>query len=99
MKLAVSLRCLLGFVAFVTYVGVLSVPEFAVVNATPASAAKTILDKACLLNVSEGTDRYTGRRIIILMADLDVRVITEDGELIRHFTLNPSKDYQPRRDD
>ena len=33
------------------------------------------------------------------MADLDVRVITEGGELIRHFTLNPSKDYQPRRDD
>jgi transposase InsO family protein len=43
--------------------------------------------------------RYRGRRVIILMADLDVRVITEDGELIRHFTLNPSKDYQPRRDD
>ena len=43
--------------------------------------------------------RYKGRRIIILIADLDVRVITEDGELIRHFTLNPSKDYQPRRDD
>jgi hypothetical protein len=43
--------------------------------------------------------RYGGQRIIILMADLDVRVITEDGELIRHFTLNPSKDYQPRRDD
>ena len=27
------------------------------------------------------------------------RVIKEGGELIRHFTLNPSKDYQPRRDD
>ena len=43
--------------------------------------------------------RYRGQRVIILMADLDVRVITEDGELIRHFTLNPSKNYQPRKDD
>ncbi len=43
--------------------------------------------------------RYREQRIIILMADLDVRVITEDGELIRHFTLNPAKNYQPRKDD
>jgi len=26
-------------------------------------------------------------------------VITDDGELIRHFTLNPTKNYQPRKDD
>jgi hypothetical protein len=32
-------------------------------------------------------------------ADLGVRVIKEDGELIRHFTLNPAKNYQPRKDD
>ena len=30
--------------------------------------------------------RCRGERVIILMADLDVRVITEDGELMRHFT-------------
>jgi transposase InsO family protein len=43
--------------------------------------------------------RHKGRRVIILMADLDVRVVTDDGELIRHFTLNPTKNYQPRKDD
>lgn len=43
--------------------------------------------------------RHKGRRVIILMADLDVRVVTDDGELIRHFTLNPAKNYQPRKDD
>lgn len=34
-----------------------------------------------------------GRRVLILMADLDVRVIG-DGELIRHLILDPSVDYQ-----
>jgi hypothetical protein len=43
--------------------------------------------------------RYRGRRVIILMANLDVRIITEDGELLHHFTLNPAKNYQPRKDD
>jgi hypothetical protein len=33
------------------------------------------------------------------MADLDVRIITEDGELLHHFTLNPAKNYRPRKDD
>jgi transposase InsO family protein len=39
---------------------------------------------------------YKGQRILILMADLDVRVITDDGELLRHFTLDPTRDYQAR---
>ena len=37
----------------------------------------------------------TGKRVIILVAGLDVRVLTTDGELIRALTLDPSKDYQP----
>jgi len=28
--------------------------------------------------------------------ELDVRVISEDGELIRRLTLDPSRDYQPQ---
>ena len=35
------------------------------------------------------------QRVIILVADQDVRVIDEEGELLRHFTLDPSRDYQP----
>ena len=30
------------------------------------------------------------------MADLDVRVIDEDGVMIRHLELDPSVDYQGR---
>jgi len=31
----------------------------------------------------------------VLVADLDVQVLTEDGELLRALTLDPSRDYQP----
>ena len=39
--------------------------------------------------------RLTGTRVIVLVADLDVRVLSEDGELIRRLILDPSRDYQP----
>jgi len=35
--------------------------------------------------------------VIMLIAGLDVRVLSEDGELLRHLTLDPTKDYQPQR--
>jgi hypothetical protein len=34
--------------------------------------------------------------VILLVADLDVRVLSEDGELIRELTLDPTRDYQPQ---
>src|SRR6266511_1155034 len=36
-----------------------------------------------------------GTRVIVLVDGLRVRVLTEDGELIRELTLDPSRDYQP----
>ena len=41
--------------------------------------------------------RYAGTRVLLLVADRDVRVITEDGELLAEFTINPNKDYQPKK--
>ena len=38
--------------------------------------------------------RYAGIRVLVLVADLGVRVITEDGELLRELTLDPTRDYQ-----
>lgn len=38
---------------------------------------------------------HKGRRIIVLVADLDIRVLSTEGELLRHLTLDPTKDYQP----
>jgi transposase InsO family protein len=40
--------------------------------------------------------RHTGVRVVILVADLDVRVLAEDGQLLRALTLDPSRDYQPQ---
>lgn len=62
------------------------------------TGAVTLRYRRRLHHISIGR-RYKGRRVIILMADLDVRVITDDGELLRHLTLNPTKNYQPRKDD
>jgi transposase InsO family protein len=41
--------------------------------------------------------RHAGARVLLLVADLEVRVITEDGELLRELTLDPSRDYQSGR--
>jgi hypothetical protein len=37
---------------------------------------------------------HIGKRVLILVADLDVRAIAEHGEQLRHFELDPSVDYQ-----
>jgi len=34
--------------------------------------------------------------VIMLVDGLDVRVLSEDGELLRHLTLDPNRDYQPQ---
>ena len=39
---------------------------------------------------------HKGRRVLVLLADLDIRVIDEDGVLIRHLELDPSVNYQGR---
>ncbi len=38
--------------------------------------------------------RHRGKTIVLFVADRDVRVVTEDGELLRHLVLDPSRDYQ-----
>jgi transposase InsO family protein len=47
-----------------------------------------------LHHVGVGRD-HTGRRVIMLINGLEIRIITRDGELLRQFTLDPSKAYQP----
>ena len=37
---------------------------------------------------------HKGKRVLLLVADRDVRVLNEDGQLIRHLTIDPSRDYQ-----
>jgi hypothetical protein len=40
--------------------------------------------------------RAAGVRVLMLIRELDIRIIVEDtGELIPQLTLDPSRDYQP----
>ncbi len=32
--------------------------------------------------------------VIMLVADLDLRILMEEGEMLRHLTLDPTKNYQ-----
>jgi hypothetical protein len=57
--------------------------------------AVTLRYRRKLHHISVGR-AHRHQRVIILMADLDVRVISDEGELLRHFTLDPTRDYQAR---
>ncbi len=37
---------------------------------------------------------HKGKRVTLLVDGLDVRVVSQDGELLRHLRLDPSHDYQ-----
>jgi transposase InsO family protein len=39
--------------------------------------------------------RLVGTRVLVLVDALRIRVLTEDGEVIRELTLDPTRDYQP----
>ncbi len=54
----------------------------------------TLRYRSKLLHIGVGR-AYTGVRVLLLVNDLDVRVMTEDGELLRRLTLDPTKTYQP----
>jgi transposase InsO family protein len=41
--------------------------------------------------------RHAGTRILLLVADRDVRILNTDGELLAEFTIDPTKDYQPQK--
>src|SRR6266511_2943810 len=39
--------------------------------------------------------RHVGVRVLVLVADLDIRVLTNDCTQLRQLTIDPSRDYQP----
>jgi transposase InsO family protein len=40
--------------------------------------------------------RHKGRHVLVLVKDRHVRITTTDGELLRDFELDPTRDYQPQ---
>jgi transposase InsO family protein len=56
--------------------------------------AVTIRYKSKLHHIGMGR-ALKGTRIILLVAGRNIRVITTEGELLRDFELDPTRDYQP----
>jgi len=54
----------------------------------------TLRYRSRLLHIGVGRP-HAGTRVLLLVADLDVRVVSDDGELLRHLTIDPTKTYQP----
>jgi transposase InsO family protein len=54
----------------------------------------TLRHHSRLLHIGVGR-AHKGTRVLLLVADLEVRIITEAGELLRQLTIDPSRDYQP----
>jgi transposase InsO family protein len=40
--------------------------------------------------------RHAGTRVLVLVRDRHIRVLTTDGQLLRELTLDPTRDYQPQ---
>jgi transposase InsO family protein len=59
-----------------------------------ATGRVTLRRAGCLHHICVGR-AHKGTAVLVLVADLDVRILTADGELLRHLTLDPSRRYQP----
>jgi transposase InsO family protein len=55
--------------------------------------AVTLRHKGRLHHIGVGR-AHKHKGVIMLVADLDVRILTEEGEVLRHLTLDPTKNYQ-----
>jgi transposase InsO family protein len=53
----------------------------------------TLRYRGKMLHIGMGSANR-GKRVVMLVAGLDVRILDENGELLRHLTLDPTRDYQ-----
>ena len=73
----------------------LTVPPHCRIRQDKVSAGNiTLRYRSRLYHVAVGR-RHERTRVLILVADRDVRILTHDGQLIRRLTLNPERAYQP----
>jgi len=59
-----------------------------------AGGAVTLRHDSRLHHIKVGR-RHARTRVVMLVAGLDVRIVSEDGELLRTLTLDKSRSYQP----
>ncbi len=60
----------------------------------PAECSLCATTAAC--TTSESADDTQETHVLVLVHDLHIRVVTNDGELITELQLDPGKDYQPQ---
>jgi len=71
-------------------------PHFRVrTDRVDADGNVTLRYRSRLLRIGVGR-AHKGRRINLYVDDLDVRIVTFDGELLRHLVIDPSRPYQGR---
>jgi transposase InsO family protein len=58
-----------------------------------ASGRVTLRHRGRLHHIAVGR-AHKHTPVIMLVANLDVRILTEEGEVLRHLTLDPTKNYQ-----
>jgi hypothetical protein len=56
----------------------------------------TLRYRSKLIRIGVGR-AHAGTRVRLLVADQHLRVITDDGELLRELTIDPTRNNQPRR--
>jgi transposase InsO family protein len=61
-----------------------------------ATGTVTLRYRSRLHHVGVGR-AHKRQRVLVLVADRDVRVLSVEGEILRQLTLDPSRDYQPLR--
>ena len=54
----------------------------------------TLRHESKMFHIAVGR-RWSGTRICLYVADLDVRIVTFDGKLLRQLTLDTTRRYQP----
>jgi transposase InsO family protein len=59
-----------------------------------ASGTITLRYKSRLHHVGLGR-AHKGHRVLVLVADRDIRVLSPEGEILRQLVLDPNHDYQP----
>jgi hypothetical protein len=71
--------------------------DFRVRTAKIDSCGKvTLRHDSRLFHIAVGR-RWKGTKVRLYVADLDVRIFTFDGKLLRQFTLDTTRTYQPQR--
>lgn len=58
-----------------------------------AGGSVTLRHNSKLHHIAVGR-RHAGERVLVLVHDLEIRVLSETGDLLRDLTLDPSRDYQ-----